>query len=86
MEHLGMESEIGETIGVHTSDVDYCEVARGLGCHGETVDDPDDIKPALKRAVEAEGPAVVQGLVDPDENIQPPGLLEFADMYAAEDV
>lgn len=86
MEQLGMEVEIGEAIGVETSEVDYCEVARGLGCHGETVSDPDEIQPALERAVEADGPAVIQGLVDPDENIQPPGLLEFADMYAAQDV
>lgn len=86
MEHLGMEAEIGETIGVETSSVDYCEVARGLGCHGETVEDPGEIKPALRRAVEADGPALLQGLVDSDENIQPPGLLEFADMYAARDV
>ncbi len=37
----------------------YTDVARGLGCHGERIDRPGEIVPALKRAIAAteNGPA-----------------------------
>ena len=37
----------------------YDKVAEALGCHGEYVEKPDDLKPALKRALAADKPAVV---------------------------
>ncbi|MFQ5515523.1 MAG: thiamine pyrophosphate-binding protein [Myxococcota bacterium] len=86
MERLGQQIEMGKTLGVDTAHVRYDEVARGMGCHGERVEDPGEIRPALARASAAGRPAVVQVLIDPKENVNPPGLLEFARMYrAAED-
>ena len=37
----------------------YDKVAEALGCHGEYVEKPDDLRPALKRALTAGKPAVV---------------------------
>jgi len=85
MEHLGQMLEMGKTIGVVTSPVRYDEVARALGCHGERVERAEEIRPALERAAASGKPAVVQVLVDAAENVSPPGLLEFAQMYAALD-
>jgi acetolactate synthase I/II/III large subunit len=43
----------------------YDEVAAALGCHGELVSAPDELRPALERAFTAGGPALVNVLTDP---------------------
>jgi acetolactate synthase-1/2/3 large subunit len=43
----------------------YDEVAAALGCHGELVREPAELRPALERAFEAGGPALVNVLTDP---------------------
>jgi thiamine pyrophosphate-dependent acetolactate synthase large subunit-like protein len=43
----------------------YDEVAAALGCHGELVSAPDELRPALERAFAARGPALVNVLTDP---------------------
>ncbi len=43
----------------------YDEVAKAFGCHGEYVDRPDDIRPAIERAFASGKPAVVNVVVDP---------------------
>lgn len=53
-------------------------VARGLGCHGEYVDTPDDLLPALQRAIDSGRPALIQVMVDPMANMAPPGIRTFA--------
>ena len=82
MEEQGMLDEVGRTIGVHTSVVRYDLVAQALGCHGELVEAPEEIVPALERASASGRPAVVQVVVDHAANISPPGLTEFLDMYS----
>jgi acetolactate synthase-1/2/3 large subunit len=44
----------------------YDQMVEALGCHGELVRTPDDLKPALVRAFEAGAPALVNVLTDPD--------------------
>ncbi len=44
----------------------YDLVVQALGCHGELVERPEDVKPALSRAFEAGRPALVNVLTDPD--------------------
>jgi acetolactate synthase I/II/III large subunit len=47
-------------------DLDFAKLAQACGCHGERVEDPDDIDKALKRAVEANAagrPAVLDFIV-----------------------
>jgi acetolactate synthase I/II/III large subunit len=43
----------------------YDVVAQALGCHGELVSSPDELRPALDRAFACGGPAVVNVLMDP---------------------
>ncbi|HEY3775375.1 MAG TPA: acetolactate synthase [Solirubrobacteraceae bacterium] len=43
----------------------YDEVAAALGCHGELVSTPGELRPALERAFAAGTPAVVNVLTDP---------------------
>ncbi|MFN8556083.1 MAG: thiamine pyrophosphate-dependent enzyme [Dehalococcoidia bacterium] len=43
----------------------YDEVARAFGCHGEYVERPEEIRPALERAFASGLPAVVNVVVDP---------------------
>ncbi|MHA1143857.1 MAG: thiamine pyrophosphate-binding protein [Candidatus Helarchaeota archaeon] len=42
----------------------YAEIAKGFGCHGESVSDPAEIKNALKRAVESKKPSVIEVRTD----------------------
>lgn len=64
----------------------YDLVAEALGCYGEKVDDPAQLRPALERATESGLPALIQVMVHPDANLAPPGLLVFGSMvYRAED-
>ena len=42
----------------------YDRMAQGLGCHGEFVERPEDIRPALQRAFAAGVPAVVNVITD----------------------
>jgi acetolactate synthase I/II/III large subunit len=43
----------------------YDAVAEALGCHGELVERPQELRPALERALAADGPALVNVLTDP---------------------
>jgi len=43
----------------------YDEMVRALGGHGELVERPQDLVPALERALQADGPALVNVLTDP---------------------
>jgi acetolactate synthase-1/2/3 large subunit len=67
-------------------DTRYDLVAQAFGCHGEIVDDLDQLRPALERASESSKPALIQVMVDPMNNLAPPGILVFSSMvYRAED-
>ncbi len=64
----------------------YDRVAEALGCHGALVQDLEELRPALERATSSEKPALIQVMVDPMDNLAPPGLLVFSSMvYRAED-
>ncbi|MFX0057654.1 MAG: thiamine pyrophosphate-binding protein [Candidatus Hodarchaeota archaeon] len=39
--------------------INYSEIAKSFGCYSERVENPEDIKPALKRAIETKKPAVI---------------------------
>ena len=57
--------------------VRYDVIAQGLGCHGEKVDELDELLPALQRAVESGKPAVIHVAVDAAVNADPIGFKEF---------
>ena len=50
-------------LGVDLSGVDYAQIARGFGCHGERVETVEEVGPALRRAVESGSPAVIDARV-----------------------
>ncbi len=52
----------------------YDLVAEALGCQGELVSTPDELRPALERAFACGGPALVNVLTDPSRGL--PAALE----------
>lgn len=61
-------------IGVDFSDIRYDQVAQAMGCWGERVEEPGQIRPALTRAVASGRPAVLDVVVDRWVNLTPPDL------------
>jgi len=67
-------------------DTRYDLVAEAFGCHGEMVEELDQLRPALERAAESGKPTLIQVAISPEANFAPPGLIEFSSMvYKAED-
>ena len=56
----------GRLFGVDYGDVDFAALARVFGAHGERVEDPAEVEPAIKRALESGKPAVVDVVIDQD--------------------
>jgi acetolactate synthase-1/2/3 large subunit len=56
------------------ADVDFAAVARGFGCHGEKVTDPDSFAAALDRARARGGPALLDVRTNP-KIVAPPSYL-----------
>jgi thiamine pyrophosphate-dependent acetolactate synthase large subunit-like protein len=54
----------GRTFAVDYGDVDFAALARVLGAHGERVEQPSEVLPAIKRALATGRPAVVDVLID----------------------
>jgi len=47
-------------IDVDIPGTDYVAIAKGFGCYAEKVEDPNELKAALKRAVDSKKPAVIE--------------------------
>ncbi|MHA1310810.1 MAG: thiamine pyrophosphate-binding protein [Candidatus Helarchaeota archaeon] len=45
--------------------VDYSTIAKGFGCYGERITEPENIIPALNRARKSKKPAVIDVVIDP---------------------
>jgi len=71
----GQKASFGERyIGVDFTDVRYDLVAQAMGCYGERVEEPGEIRPALQRAVKSNKPAVLDIVIDQEANLSPPEL------------
>ena len=57
----------GRVTGVDFTDVDYSELAKSLGASGERIADPNELVPALKRALKSNQPYVLDCMIDPRE-------------------
>ncbi len=55
-------------------EVRYDKLAEALGCFGERVTEPKQLRPALERAVNSGLPAVLDVPVDPEVHGYPPDL------------
>lgn len=71
MEYWGKSREIGNELGV----VRYDRMVEALGGHGEFVENPGDLQPAMERALDAGKAACVNVMVDPKP--KSPGLMMF---------
>jgi acetolactate synthase-1/2/3 large subunit len=56
------------TGGIEFTNPDFMQLARAFYIRGEAVASADELLPALKRALDADGPALVAVPVDPREN------------------
>ena len=56
----------GRLFGVDYGDVDFAALARVFGAHGERVEDPAEVLPAIERALASGKPAVVDVVIDQD--------------------
>ncbi len=57
--------------------IDYSEIAQGFGCYAEKLDKPEDIKPALKRAIDSKQPAVL----DVDIAFETPAAMKLLGLF-----
>ncbi|TFF93450.1 MAG: thiamine pyrophosphate-binding protein [Promethearchaeota archaeon] len=55
----------------------YAEIAKGFGCYGEKVEKPEDIKPALQRAIDSGKPSVI----DVDIAFETPPAMKLIGLY-----
>ncbi|MEE8869446.1 MAG: pyruvate dehydrogenase [Acidipropionibacterium acidipropionici] len=60
--------------GTDVHDVNYAGVAKAMGFHARRVDDAKDIREALTEALQADGPALVEVLTDPNALSLPPEI------------
>ncbi len=68
-------------VGVDFVDTRYDKLAEAMGCFGIRVEKPDDITPALEKAKESGLPAVIDVVVDPDINLDPPDFASVASVW-----
>ena len=73
----------GRTFGTDMGTVRWDTVGEGLGCHGEYVEKIEDLAPALERAKEITGPAVVCVKTNRQANLDVPlaFLTRFVEVY-----
>jgi acetolactate synthase-1/2/3 large subunit len=62
----------GRHFGVDFTDVDYAGIARGFGLRGWRVEDPQDVEPALREALAADGPTFVDIVTECETTELPP--------------
>ena len=51
--------------------VDYCKVAEGLGCLAIRVTEPSEVEPALKKALSAGVPTLIDVVIEEDDKVFP---------------
>ncbi len=73
--------------GVELHPIDFAKIAEACGAHGHTIEDPARAEDVLRRALQEDGPSVIQAVVDPNEpplpgNINMKQALHFAEALA----
>jgi acetolactate synthase-1/2/3 large subunit len=64
----GKDRAVATTLGDNCR---YDKIVEGMGGHGEYVTKPDEIGPAIQRAIDSGKPACVNVIMDQD----PPGIM-----------
>jgi acetolactate synthase-1/2/3 large subunit len=71
MIHRPFKKMRGQTFGCELESRRYDKIVEAMGGHGEYVENPDDIAPAIQRAIDSGVPACVNVITDPEVG---PGL------------
>jgi thiamine pyrophosphate-dependent acetolactate synthase large subunit-like protein len=71
------QSRAGFALGTDLEGTDYAAIARGFGAHGERITRPEQLAPALARALAHDGPSVIDARV---RFVPHPGLPRFGAM------
>jgi pyruvate dehydrogenase (quinone) len=72
MVQLEMEAAAIPHFGCELKNPNFAAVAQAIGLEGIRVEDPDDVRPALQRAMKHDGPVLVDVVTDPDVLSMPP--------------
>ena len=69
-------------------EVDYVKVAEALGCEGIRVTKKEEVEPALKKAITAGHPVVIDCVIEEDDKVFPmvPGGAPIEDAFDADDL
>ena len=70
-----------EIIYANFAEVDFAALARSMGAHGERVDHPDQLEPALEKCLASGKPSVVHVDVDQVAHLWAPALRTFKKMH-----
>ncbi len=70
-----------ETIKADLGEIEFDQLGRSMGAHGERVSDPKELKPALQRALASGRCSVIHVDVDPVKHMWAPGLIHFKKMH-----
>jgi thiamine pyrophosphate-dependent acetolactate synthase large subunit-like protein len=77
LEHHPMTSLYGYSVAAELRHATrYDQVVEALGCHGELVERPEELRQALERAFAADSPALVNVLTDPGIVVQHRSLVD----------
>jgi acetolactate synthase-1/2/3 large subunit len=68
-------------IGVDFIDVRYDKIAQAMGCFGVRVENPENLSGALEKANESGLPSVIDVVIDPDINLEPPDFSSVASVW-----
>ncbi len=79
LQHQSLDED--EIIYADFAEIRFDDLARSMGAHGERVDKPDDLAPALRRCLETGLPSVVHVDVDRVEHLWAPALRTFKKMH-----
>jgi len=70
-----------ETINADLGEIEFDKLGQSMGAYSERVSDPQELKPALQRALATGGCAVIHVDVDPVKHMWAPGLIHFKKMH-----
>ena len=68
--------------------VDFCKVAEGLGCTAIRITKKEEVEPALRRALAADGPVVLDCMIPEDDKVFPmvPAGAPISDAFDEDDL
>ena len=78
---LKMPLDQDATINTDLGEIRFDQVALAMGAHGERVNAPDQLRPALERSVASGKPSVIHVDVDPNKHLWAPNLMTFKKMH-----